>query len=67
VLGIVTGVLLALFPGPGALVVVLWIGAFAAAYGVLLIVLGVRLRSFRRAVTNVQAHDIPPGAIPAHR
>jgi uncharacterized membrane protein HdeD (DUF308 family) len=66
VLGIITGTLLALFPGPGALAVVLWIGAFAMVYGILLIVLGIRLRSFRRAATDRHTHDIPPGAIPAH-
>ena len=66
VLSIVTGTLIALFPGPGALAMLVWIGAFAVAYGVLLIVLGVRLRRLRGAVTNRHVHDVPPGAIPAH-
>jgi uncharacterized membrane protein HdeD (DUF308 family) len=43
------GVLLALFPGPGALAVVLWIGAWALVFGVLLIALGLRLRSWGRS------------------
>ena len=40
-----TGILLFLFPGPGALAVVLWIGSFALVSGVLLVVLAFRLRS----------------------
>lgn len=43
-LSIVLGVLFVLFPGAGALAVVLWIGVFAIALGVLLITLGLRLR-----------------------
>jgi len=43
---IVLGILLMLFPGPGALVVVLWIGAYALVSGALLIALGLRLRSW---------------------
>ncbi|MDB5358255.1 MAG: hypothetical protein JWN24_4708 [Phycisphaerales bacterium] len=48
VLSIATGVLLALFPGPGALAVVLWIGAYAVVFGGLLIGLGFRLRRLAR-------------------
>jgi uncharacterized membrane protein HdeD (DUF308 family) len=43
------GLLLILFPGPGALAVVLWIGAYALVSGALLIALGIRLRSWARA------------------
>jgi len=42
------GVLLIFFPRPGALAVVLWIGAYALVYGALLIALGFRLRSWAR-------------------
>jgi uncharacterized membrane protein HdeD (DUF308 family) len=42
------GVLLILFPGPGALALVLWIGAYALVSGALLIALGFRLRSWAR-------------------
>ena len=42
------GVLLALFPAPGALAVVLWIGAYAIVFGCLLVALGLRLRSWQR-------------------
>ena len=40
------GVLLMLFPGAGALAVVLWIGAYALVSGALLIVFSFRLRSW---------------------
>jgi uncharacterized membrane protein HdeD (DUF308 family) len=48
VLAIVFGILIAIFPGAGALAVVLWIGAYAFAYGILLIALGFRLRTSAR-------------------
>lgn len=44
VLSVVFGVLVMIYPGPGALAIVLWIGAIAAAVGVLEIVLGIRLK-----------------------
>ena len=46
---VVLGVLLGLFPGPGALALVLWIGAYALVSGVLLVGLGMRLRSWSRS------------------
>jgi uncharacterized membrane protein HdeD (DUF308 family) len=49
VASIVFGVLIALFPGIGALAVVLWIGAFSIVIGAMLIGLGFRLRSWGRA------------------
>ena len=42
------GILLMLFPGPGSLALVLWIGAYALISGVLLVMLGIRLRSWGR-------------------
>jgi uncharacterized membrane protein HdeD (DUF308 family) len=48
VASIAFGLLIALFPGIGALTVVLWIGAFSIAIGLMLIALGVRLRSWGR-------------------
>ncbi|HET7584531.1 MAG TPA: DUF308 domain-containing protein [Gemmatimonadaceae bacterium] len=44
---IALGVLLLLFPGVGALAVVLWIGAYALVTGALLIALGIRLHALR--------------------
>ena len=52
------GVLLVLFPGPGALALVLWVGAYALVTGVLLVALSLRLRSLRhgRRVEPAAAH-----------
>jgi uncharacterized membrane protein HdeD (DUF308 family) len=41
-------VLIALFPGLGALTVVLWIGAFSVVIGAMLLGLAFRLRSWGR-------------------
>jgi uncharacterized membrane protein HdeD (DUF308 family) len=58
ILSIGLGVLLALFPLPGALAVVLWIGAYAIVSGSLLIALGFRLRSWGRHGTTHAAATI---------
>jgi uncharacterized membrane protein HdeD (DUF308 family) len=42
------GVLLMLMPGPGALVLVLWIGAYALVFGALLIALGFKMRKLSK-------------------
>jgi uncharacterized membrane protein HdeD (DUF308 family) len=49
-LSIAFGVLMLLFPGTGALALVLWIGAFAFVWGIMLVALSFRLRGMARAV-----------------
>lgn len=58
VLSIALGVLLVLFPGPGALALVIWIGAYAFVFGILLLVLGFRLRGLRSPRAHQPAHSI---------
>jgi uncharacterized membrane protein HdeD (DUF308 family) len=48
VISIAFGVVLFLFPGPGALGLLIWIGAYAIVVGGLLIALGIRLRGLAR-------------------
>jgi uncharacterized membrane protein HdeD (DUF308 family) len=60
VLSIAFGVLIALFPGPGALAVVIWIGAYAVVFGGILVALSLRLRSLRGAA----GRRAPTGAVP---
>jgi uncharacterized membrane protein HdeD (DUF308 family) len=47
ILSIAFGVLLFLFPAAGALTLAIWVGAYALVTGVLLLVLGFRLRKWR--------------------
>jgi uncharacterized membrane protein HdeD (DUF308 family) len=51
-LSIVLAVLVAAFPGVGALTIVWWLGAYAFAYGVVSLFLAIRVRSW----TRVNAH-----------
>jgi uncharacterized membrane protein HdeD (DUF308 family) len=45
IVSILLGVLLVVYPGPGALAVVIWIGAYAFVFGALLVGLSLRLRA----------------------
>lgn len=59
VASVALGVLLVLFPGPGALALVLWIGAGAFVWGIMLIVLSLRLRSWGRTHPSHPGHAAP--------
>jgi uncharacterized membrane protein HdeD (DUF308 family) len=50
VLSLVFGVLVACFPGAGALSLLLWVAAYSIVFGALLLLLAFRLRSTRAAV-----------------
>jgi uncharacterized membrane protein HdeD (DUF308 family) len=64
VLSLVFSGLLMLFPGPGALALVLWVGAYAVVAGVLLLALAFRLRSERKGHVP-GAETAQPGPRPA--
>jgi uncharacterized membrane protein HdeD (DUF308 family) len=53
------GVVLFLFPGPGALGLVIWIGAYALVSGVLLTILGFKLRSWGRSGRRSTSQPAP--------
>jgi uncharacterized membrane protein HdeD (DUF308 family) len=57
-LSLVFGILLVISPIAGALVIALWVGAYALIFGVIMVALGLRLRSWERSV-------MPSGRIPA--
>jgi uncharacterized membrane protein HdeD (DUF308 family) len=61
VLSVLFGVLLAAMPIAGALVIALWVGAYMLVFGVALVALGFRLRSWSRG-----AHAGSPIPAPAH-
>jgi uncharacterized membrane protein HdeD (DUF308 family) len=52
VLSVILGLMLALLPGIGIVVLVWWLGAYALAYGIIGLVLAVRVRRWARS----QAH-----------
>jgi uncharacterized membrane protein HdeD (DUF308 family) len=58
ILSIALGVLLLIFPGPGALALVLWTGAYAFVFGIVLMVLGFKLRGLRSPRVHQPAHSI---------
>ena len=55
ILALAFGVLVMLYPGAGALAIVLWIGAVAAVIGILEIIVGLRLKGHRRGTASAAA------------
>jgi uncharacterized membrane protein HdeD (DUF308 family) len=64
-LSVAFGVLLALLPAAGAVVLAIWIGAYMLVFGALLIAFGLRLRKWGRT-DRTSANGIPGGAVPRH-
>ena len=48
VISVLFGIFIIIFPGAGALAIIIWIGAYALLFGIILIALAFRLRSFRQ-------------------
>jgi uncharacterized membrane protein HdeD (DUF308 family) len=57
------GVLVAMFPGTGALSVVWLIGVFAVVFGALAVGVALRLRSLERAA-KTRHEEVPAGTAP---
>jgi uncharacterized membrane protein HdeD (DUF308 family) len=53
------GILVAIVPLAGALVIALWIGAYALVFGVLLVILGFRLRNWDKTLPARHSVTVP--------
>jgi uncharacterized membrane protein HdeD (DUF308 family) len=60
IVSILFGVLLIAAPGPGALALVWWLGAYVLVFGVLLIVLAFRVRAWTHGIDRGPYHFGPP-------
>ena len=47
VISVLFGLFIVIFPGAGALAIIIWIGIYAVVFGIMLFALAFRLRSFR--------------------
>jgi uncharacterized membrane protein HdeD (DUF308 family) len=65
VLSIGLGVMLIIFPVAGLLTLVLWTGAYALLFGVVMVLLSLRLRARRGPQTTLNVVGAPPEAAPA--
>lgn len=63
-LSIAFAFLIAIAPLAGALVIALWFGAYSLVFGIILIALGLRLRSWRRTLVSGTGPSSMP--LPAH-
>jgi uncharacterized membrane protein HdeD (DUF308 family) len=59
VLSVIFGVLIAFAPIAGALVIAVWFGVYALIFGIVLVTLGVRLRSWNREIPAGPGHPAP--------
>jgi uncharacterized membrane protein HdeD (DUF308 family) len=59
ILSIAFGILVMLAPIAGALVIALWVGAYALVFGTLLVALGFRLRGSARAFDHGTPYPVP--------
>lgn len=59
VASIIFGFLVMVFPLAGALVIALWIGAYAVVFGVVMISLGIRLRNWVKSVPYGASYPLP--------
>ena len=62
ILSVAFGILLVFSPMIGAFVITLWIGAYALLFGIILVALGVRMRSWGRGITSAGG----PIPVPVH-
>jgi uncharacterized membrane protein HdeD (DUF308 family) len=58
-LSIALGILFALFPAAGLLTLVLWIGAYALIFGLIMVFLALRIRAWKSSASPASVLDLP--------